>query len=165
MLDYVNRIAYVSLSKRSDRELVERFCADFNFEPVLFESMGDDGRPIYHTNVMMCIGSEFALVGIGHDRGPRAAGTAVRRRLEASGKKVIELRRDQIANFAGNALELRNDSEKLLVLSSRAAAALTSEQRKEIEQHARLLPLALPTIELAGGSARCMLAAIHLPRL
>ena len=164
VLDYVNRIAYVSLSKRSDRVLVERFCQDFNFEPVLFESVGDDGRPIYHTNVMMCVGSEFALVGLDMiaDSGQRET---VRRRLEASGKKVIELTRDQIANFAGNALELRNDSENLLVLSSRAAEALTSEQRKEIEQHARLLPLALPSIELAGGSARCMLAAIHLPRL
>ena len=164
VLDYVNRIAYVSLSKRSDRALVERFCADFNFEPVLFESVGDDGRPIYHTNVVMCVGSEFALIGLELIPDPGQRET-VRRRLEASGKKVIELKRDQIANFAGNALELRNDSEKLLVLSSRAAEALTSDQRKEIEQHARLLPLALPTIELAGGSARCMLAAIHLPRL
>jgi len=164
VLDYVNRIAYVSLSKRSDRALVERFCQDFNFEPVFFESVGDDGRLIYHTNVMMCLGSEFALVGLDMiaDRGQRET---VRRRLEASGKKVIELKRDQIANFAGNALELRSDSEKLLVLSSRAAEALTVEQRDEIERHARLLPLALPTIELAGGSARCMLAAIHLPKL
>jgi hypothetical protein len=164
VLDYVNRIAYVSLSKRSNRALVERFCQDFNFKPVLFESVGDDGRPIYHTNVVMCVGSEFALVGLDMipDPGQREA---VRRHLEASGKRVIELDRDQIANFAGNALELRNDSEKLLVLSSRAAAALTAEQRNEIERHARFLPLALPTIELAGGSARCMLAAIHLPPL
>jgi hypothetical protein len=164
VLDYVNRIAYVSLSKRSGRALVERFCQDFDFEPMLFESLGDDGRPIYHTNVMMCVGSDFALVGLDMiaDRGQRET---VRRRLEESGKKVIELDRSQIANFAGNALELRNDSEKLLVLSSRAAEALTTEQRNEIERHARLLPLALPTIELAGGSARCMLAAIHLPQL
>jgi hypothetical protein len=164
VLDYVNRIAYVSLSKRSDRALVQRFCQDFDFEPMLFESVGDDGRPIYHTNVMMCVGSEFALMGLDMiaDQGQRET---VRRRLEESGKKVIELKRAQIANFAGNALELRNDSEKLLVLSSRAAAALTGEQRRAIEQHARLLPLALPTIELAGGSARCMLAAIHLPPL
>ena len=131
---------------------------------MLFESVRDDGRPIYHTNVIMCVGSEFALIGLDMiaDRGQREA---VRSRLESSGKKVIELNRYQIANFAGNALELRNDSEKLLVLSSRAAEALTTEQRNEIEQHARLLPLALPTIELAGGSARCMLAAIHLPPL
>ena len=164
VLDYVNRIAYVSLSKRSDRPLVERFCQDFDFEQMLFESVGDDGRPIYHTNVVMCVGSEFALIGLDMIADPGQRET-VRRRLEASGKRVIELDRGQIGNFAGNALELRNDSEKLLILSSRAAAALTTEQRNAIEGHARLVPLALPTIELAGGSARCMLAAIHLPSL
>jgi hypothetical protein len=164
VLDYVNRIAYVSLSKRSDRELAERFCQDFDFEPLLFESTSYDGRPIYHTNVVMCVGSEFALIGLDMIADPGQRET-IQRRLEASGKKVIELDRAQIANFAGNALELRNDSEKLLVLSSRAAAALTTEQRGEIERHARLLPLTLPTIEMAGGSARCMLAAIYLPRL
>lgn len=163
VLDYVDRIVYVSLSKRSDRALVERFCQDFNFEPLLFESVGDDGRPIYHTNVVMCVGSEFALVGLDMIADPEQRKT-VRCRLESSGKKVIELNRDQITNFAGNALELRNDSGKLLVLSTRAAATLTIEQRNEVEQHARLLPLALPTIELAGGSARCMMAAIHLPK-
>jgi hypothetical protein len=164
VLDYFNRVAYVSLSKRSDRALVERFCQDFDFEPLLFESTSDDGRPIYHTNVVMCVGSGFALIGLDMIADPAQRET-IRRRLEASGKKVIELDRNQIANFAGNALELRNDSEKLLVLSSRAAATLTAEQRSEIERHARLLPLALPTIEMAGGSARCMLAAIHLPQL
>ena len=164
VLDYVNRIAYVSFSKRSDRALVERFCQDFNFEPMLFESVGDYGRPIYHTNVVMCVGSGFALIGLDLIADPGQRET-VRHRLEESGKKVIELKRDQIANFAGNALELRNDAEKLLVLSSRAAEALTTEQRNEIARHARLLALSLPTIELAGGSARCMLAAIHLPRL
>lgn len=164
VLDYVNRIAYVSLSKRSDREVVARFCRDFSFEPMLFESVGDDGRPIYHTNVVMCVGSEFALVGLDliADPGQREK---VRRRLEASGRKVIELDRAQIANFAGNALELRNDSEKLLVLSRRAAEALTREQRNEVERHGRLVQLSLPTIELAGGSARCMIATIHLPPL
>jgi hypothetical protein len=164
VLDYVDRVAYVSLSKRSDRELVQRFCQDFDFEPVLFESVGTDGRAIYHTNVVMCVGSEFALAGLDLIANPGQR-ESVRHRLEASGKTVIELDRDQIGNFAGNAIELRNESEKLLVLSSRAAAALTKEQRNEIEWHARLLPLALPTIELAGGSARCMLAAIHLPPL
>jgi hypothetical protein len=164
VLDYVNRIAYVSLSKRSDRALVERFCQDFDFEPLLFESLSDDGRPIYHTNVVMCVGSEFALIGLDMIADPGQRET-IRRRLEASGKNVIELDRSQIANFAGNALELRNDSEKLLVLSTRAVAVLTTEQRSEIERYARLLPLALPTIEMAGGSARCMLAAIHLPPL
>ena len=164
VLDYVNRIAYVSLSKRSDRELVEKFCQDFSFEPLLFESVGDDGRPIYHTNVVMCVGSEFALVGLDMIPDPGQRET-IRRRLESSGKQVIELSRAQIANFAGNALELRNESEKLLVLSSRAAEALTTEQGDEIESHARLCLWPFPPLNWPVVSARCMLAAIHLPRL
>jgi hypothetical protein len=164
VLDYVNRVAYVSLSRRSDLTLVRRFGQDFGFEPILFESMGDDGRRIYHTNVMLCIGSEFALAGLDLIADSQQRKT-VRDRLEASGKKVIELDSNQIANFAGNALELRNDSEKLLVLSKRAVETLTPEQRTEIESHVRLLPLPVPTIELAGGSTRCMMATIHLAPL
>ncbi len=162
VLDRVHRIAYVSLSKRADREPLQKFCADFDYEPFTFESTGDDGRPVYHTNVMLCVGSEFALVGLGliDDRARR---DALRARLEATGKTVIALARGQIENFAGNALELRVEKTKLLVLSTRAAGAFTEEQRALVARSARLLPLTLPTIELAGGSARCMMAAIHLP--
>jgi hypothetical protein len=162
VLDHINRIAYVSLSRRADREPLGKFCTDFNYEPIPFESTGDDGRPIYHTNVVMCIGSKFALVGL-ELIADQAERQKIRQRLEAGGKTVIELNRNQIANFAGNALELHNEDEKLLVLSARAAAALSSQQRDEIERHARLLELSIPTIELAGGSARCMIAAVHLP--
>jgi hypothetical protein len=163
VLDHVHRIAYVSLSRRVDREPLQKFCADFDYEPLTFESSGDDGRPIYHTNVMMCLGSQFALVGLDmiDDRAQRAA---VRARLEATDKTVIALDRNQIANFAANALELHNEKNKLLVLSARAAAHLSGEQRATIEGSAQLLPLSLSTIELAGGSARCMMATIHLPR-
>ena len=164
VLDQVHRIAYVSLSRRADREPLEKFCADFDYEPLTFASSGDDGRPIYHTNVMMCLGSQFALVGL-EMIDDRAARETVRARLEKTGKIIIALTRDQIANFAGNALELQNEQGKLLVLSARAAAHLTAEQRATIERFARLLPLSLPTIELAGGSARCMLATVHLPPL
>jgi hypothetical protein len=164
VLDHINRVAYVSLSRRADREPLQKFCTDFNYEPMLFQSTGPDGRPIYHTNVVMCIGSKFALVG-SELISDQAEQQKIRQRLEAGGKSVIELDRNQIANFAGNALELRNEKEKLLVLSARAAAALSNQQRDEIERHVRLLPLSIPTIELAGGSARCMIAAVHLPRL
>ncbi len=162
VLDHVHRIAYVSLSRRADREPLEKFCADFDFEPVTFQSFGNDGQPIYHTNVMLCVGERLALAGLETiaDLGEREA---VRARLESTGKTVLALSPEQIANFAGNALELRNGDEKLLVLSERAAGALSAAQRNTIEQFARLLPLSLPTIELAGGSARCMLATIHLP--
>ncbi len=161
VLDHVNRVAYVSLSRRADREPLGKFCADFDYEPLTFQSFGADGRPIYHTNVMMCLGTSIALVGLEMitDATERQN---VTRRLEATGKIVIPLSRDQIENFAGNALELHNEEGKLLVLSARAAAHLGDEESAMIERFARLLPLELPTIELAGGSARCMLATIHL---
>jgi hypothetical protein len=162
VLDHENRIAYVSLSRRADRELLEKFCADFDYEPVIFQSSGDDGRPIYHTNVMLCVGTQLALVGLEMIDDPAQRET-VRSSLAATGKTIIALGRDQIANFAGNALELQNGHEKLLVLSARAASHLTTAQHTTIERFARLLPLSLATIELAGGSARCMMAAVHLP--
>jgi hypothetical protein len=164
VLDHLNKIAYVSLSNRSDPKVIQRFAEDFSYEPVIFTSIGSDGRPIYHTNVMMCIATAFALVGLKMipDKAERQQ---VRARLEHNGKDIVELSRHQIANFAGNAIELHNrHGEKLLVLSKRALQALTEEQRARLTRYARLVPLDLPTIELGGGSARCMIATIHLPR-
>jgi hypothetical protein len=163
VLDHLNKIAYVSLSNRSNPKVIQRFADDFSYEPVTFTSIGPNGEPIYHTNVMMCIGTAFAMVGLELIRN-KAEREQLRARLERTGKDIVELSADQIANFAGNAIELQNKSgEKLLVLSRRAAGALTEEQRKTLTPHARLLPLELPTIELGGGSARCMMATIHLP--
>jgi hypothetical protein len=163
VLDHLNKIAYVSLSNRSNPKVIQRFADDFSYEPVIFTSIGSDGQPIYHTNVMMCIGTAFAMVGL--DMIPnKAEPQQVRARLERTGREIVELSADQIANFAGNAIELQNKSgDKLLVLSSRAARALTEDQRKTLTRYARLMPLELPTIELGGGSARCMIATIHLP--
>src|SRR3989440_3867899 len=163
VLDHPSKIAYVSLSNRSNPKMVQRFVDDFGYESVTFTSIGPDGEPIYHTNVMMCIGTAFAMVGLEMIRN-KAERQDVRARLEKTGKEIVELSADQIANFAGNAIELHNQSgEKLLVLSSRAARALTGEQRERLSRCARLVPLELPTIELGGGSARCMIATIHLP--
>jgi hypothetical protein len=163
VLDHVNKIAYVSLSNRSNPKVIQRFADDFSYEPVIFTSIGSNSQSIYHTNVMMCIGTAFAMVGL--DMIPnKAERQEVRARLEKTGKEIVELSADQIANFAGNTIELQNKSgEKLLVLSSRGARALTKEQRKTLAGYARLLALELPTIELGGGSARCMIATIHLP--
>src|SRR5881275_2982636 len=164
VFDHLNRIAYVSLSNRSNPKVIQRFAEDFSYEPVTFTSIGPNGEPIYHTNVMMCIGTAFAMVGL--EMIPnKAERQQLRARLEKTGKVIVELSADQIANFAGNAIELQNKSrEKLLVLSSRAGHALTDNQRKTLSRYARLLPLELPTIELGGGSARCMMATIHLAR-
>src|SRR5262245_30722560 len=163
VLDHLNKIAYVSLSNRSNPKVIQRFADDFSHEPVIFTSNGPNGQPIYHTNVMMCIGTAFAMIGL--EMIPnKAERQQVRARLEKTGKEILELSADQIANFAGNAIELQNRlGEKLLVLSSRAARALTEEQRERLTRHAELTQFEIPTIELGGGSARCMMATIHLP--
>jgi hypothetical protein len=162
VLDHLNKIAYVSLSNRSNPKVIHRFAEDFSYEPVTFTSIGSDGQPIYHTNVMMCIGTAFALVALEMIRN-KTKRQQVRARLEQSAKDIIELSPRQIANFAGNAIELHNRrGEKLLVLSRRAIRALTDEQRARLSRYVRLVPLELPTIELGGGSARCIIATIHL---
>ena len=166
VLDHLNKIAYVSLSNRSDPKVIHRFAEDFSYEPVTFTSIGSDGQPIYHTNVMMCIGTAFALVGLEVILN-KAEREQLRARLERSGKDIVALSPHQIEDFAGNAIELHNrHGEKLLVLSQRAVQALTGEQRARLTRYVRLVPLELPTIELGGGSARCIIATIHLtPRL
>ena len=165
VFDHLKRIAYVSLSNRSNPKVIQRFAEDFSYEPVMFTSIDSNGQPIYHTNVMMCIGTAFAMAGL--EMIPKKAERhQVRARLENTGKDIVELSADQIANFAGNAIELHSEGgEKLLVLSSRADRALTEQQRERLSRYARLVALELPTIELDGGSARCMIATIHLPRL
>jgi hypothetical protein len=163
VLDHLNKIAFVSLSNRSNPKMIQCFADDFSYDPITFTSIDSNGQPIYHTNVMMCIGTAFAMVGL--EMIPnKAERQQVRARLEKAGKEIVELSAHQIANFAGNAIELHDRSgEKLLVLSTRADGALTEDQRKRLSRHARLIPLELPTIEVAGGSARCMIATIHLP--
>ena len=164
VLDHANRIAYVSLSNRSNPKVIQRFADDFGYEAVTFASLGLDNQPIYHTNVMMCVGSEFAMVGLAMIPNTRER-QQVRARLEASGKEIVELAPEQVVNFAGNAIELHDSTgAKLLVLSTRAFRTLDQEQRTVLTRHTRLVPLELPTIELGGGSARCMIATIHLPK-
>jgi hypothetical protein len=111
----------------------------------------------------MCVGSDFAILGTGMIPA-EAERVGVQNLLEATAKEVIDVTPAQIGEFAGNAIELHDKAgKKLLVLSARAAAALTHAQRASVERYATLVPLTLPTIELAGGSARCMIATIHLP--
>ncbi|MFL6499924.1 MAG: citrulline utilization hydrolase CtlX [Candidatus Udaeobacter sp.] len=163
VLDHSNKIVYVSLSNRSNAEVIQHFADDFSYEPVTFTSVSSNGQPIYHTNVMMCIGTDFAMVGLKMIPS-EAERQEVRARLEKTAKEIVELSADQIANFAGNTIELHNKhGEKLLVLSTRAARVLTEGQQEILSRYTRLVSLELPTIELGGGSARCMIATIHLP--
>lgn len=163
VLDHAERVAYVARSKRADAVLLERFCTHFGFEPIVFDAVDASGAPIYHTNVLMTIGTAYALVGL--DLIPNETRRAtVASRLAEPGREVINLSADQIANFAGNAIELTGRDGPVLVLSARALASLRDEQIDMISRSASLLPLDLPTIETAGGSARCMIAGVHLAR-
>ncbi len=163
VLDHIARVAYTAQSNRADPVALERFCTHFNYEPMAFATADAQGRPCYHTNVMLCVGTDFALGGF-HMLSDPARRQAVCERLAESGRALVELSAGQIGEFAGNALELTGAQGRVLALSARAAASLTSGQKAVIERSATLLPLAVPTIELAGGSVRCMLAGIHLAR-
>src|SRR5947209_3213286 len=148
VFDHLNKIAYVSLSNRSNPKVIQRFADDFSYEPVTFISIGSNGQPIYHTNVMMCIGTDFAMIGLKMIPN-KAERQELRARLVKTGKGSVEMTADQIANFAGNSIELQNRrGEKLLVLSTRGARALTGEQRERLTRYAELMQLEIPTIEL-----------------
>lgn len=163
VLDHIDRIAYTARSNRADPIALERFCTHFNFEPMAFSTKDESGKPIYHTNVIMCIATEFAMVGFAL-MDNEARREEIRQRLEEGGRAIIDLDHRQINEFAGNAIELSTRNGRILAISSRAAAALRPDQRAVIEQSARIVELSVPTIELAGGSVRCMLAGIHLAR-
>ncbi|SHJ22683.1 hypothetical protein SAMN05444000_10677 [Shimia gijangensis] len=162
VLDHIGRIAYTVQSNRADPVLLERFCTHFNFEPIAFAARDAQGRDVYHTNVLMGIGTEYALVCLDMIVDAERRRT-VATRLEQSGRQVIHLTHAQIAEFAGNAMELTGD-RRILALSLRALRSLTTQQIRIIEKSAEPLPLDIPTIETAGGSVRCMLAGIHLTR-
>lgn len=161
VIDHLERVAYAARSKRTSEILLERFCTHFNYEPVVFDAVDMRGAPIYHTNVLMCVGSDFALIGLECiPDAPRRREVA--ERLRRGERDLIELSHDQITDFAGNAIELQGRDGLVLALSSRALQSLDVGQRATLERHVTLLPLDIPTIEHAGGSVRCMIAGLHL---
>jgi hypothetical protein len=163
VLDHVDSVAHTARSNRANAVALERFATHFNFEPMVFDAADSHGQALYHTNVVMCVATQFAMVGFSMMQNP-AQREEIRARLAESGRAIIDLSTEQIAEFAGNALELAGRNGRLLALSMRALNSLLPAQIATIEPSVQLLPLAVPTIELAGGSVRCMLAGIHLDR-
>lgn len=162
VLDHVSRIAYAVRSHRCDPVLVERFCTVFGYEPVVFDAADPDGVPIYHTNVMMCIGTDIALIGLDAIVGD-ARRAEIAQRIRDTGRVLVGLSAAQVASFAGNAIELRDaEGERILVLSETAHRSLTADQLATLSASCRVLPIDVAPIELAGGSVRCMIAGIHL---
>lgn len=161
VLDRAQRVAYACRSPRTSLRKLAEFCAELAYVPEVFDAHGADGRPIYHTNVMLSIGRTFAVVC--SEAIPDARERArVEERLSASGHELVRITRAQMGEFAANVLELAaRDGEPRLVLSKRAHAALDASQRATLARHARLVPVELDLIErLGGGSARCMLAEL-----
>jgi hypothetical protein len=168
LLDRANGIAYCALSPRADEELFIEFCEDFDMAPVIFnayQTINHERKLIYHTNVMMCLGSTFAVICADciDDKQERKF---VLEQLKKSGKEVILISEDQMNNFAGNMLELVGaNQQKLLVMSAAAHQSLTADQVAKLKKHAQILSSSLDTIEACGGgSARCMMAEIFLPK-
>lgn len=161
VLDNDERVAYVARSNRADPIALERFCTNFGYEPMVFDAVDPHGTPIYHTNVLMCIATDFVLAGTGMMM-PDARREEIIERLGAGGRTVIDLDFEQVSEFAGNAIELTGTDGRILAMSGRAAASLGPAQRAMIERSCRIVAVDVPTVELSGGSVRCMIAGIHL---
>lgn len=168
ILDRENGKAYCALSPRADEELFIEFCEDFEYSPVIFEAfqtVNTERKLIYHTNVMMCIGDTFAVVCADaiDDKKERKM---VLDSLKGDEKEIILITEDQVNSFAGNMLEVKGaDDRRYLVMSSSAHQILTKKQIAQLEEHVTILSSSLDTIEACGGgSARCMMAEIFLPK-
>lgn len=169
ILDRVHKKAYCALSSRADEELFIEFCEDFEYTPVIFtanQTVDGSRLPIYHTNVMMCLAETFAVICLDSidDKKERKA---VLNHLREDGKEIIAISEAQMHRFAGNMLQvLGSNQTPYLVMSSTAYKSLTPDQLSKIEQYCEIIHADLSTIETCGGgSARCMMAEVFLPRM
>lgn len=168
LMDRVNRKAYCALSPRADEDLFIEFCEDFEYTPVIFtanQTVDGDRLPIYHTNVMMCLAENFAVICLDSIDDKKERKNIVKH-LKQDGKEIISITEAQMHQFAGNMLQLRgNNNQRYLVMSEAAHKSLTKDQINRIEKHCPILSSSLETIETCGGgSARCMMAEVFLPK-
>ncbi len=165
ILDRVNKICYACTSPRTDEGLLDIFCEFIGFQKVVFQSVDANGEDIYHTNVMMALGEDFVVIGLSTIK-DEAQKKMLLDLFEKTNKTVIDISFEQILSFAGNMLQVRNDAgETYLVMSQQAFESLTEEQIKEIEMRTKILYSPIEAIEtLGGGSARCMMAEVFLPK-
>jgi hypothetical protein len=168
ILDREFNKAYCALSPRADEELFIEFCEDFDMSPIIFEAfqtVNGERKAIYHTNVMMCIAETFAVICADciDDKKERKM---VLDSLRGDDKEIILITEEQVNNFAGNMLEVKGKNDKrFLVMSESAYKSLTKKQIAQLEAHVEIIHSSLDTIEACGGgSARCMMAEIFLPK-
>jgi len=166
VLDRENKIAFASLSPRTDKKVLDEFCNKMDYEPVVFTAIDSKGLSIYHTNVMMCVADRCVIICLASIRDALEKQKLVET-IQKTGKEIIDISYDQLNHFAGNMLQIENNKgEKLLVMSTQAYQSLTGEQVQKLSAGNRIIHSPLTTIESnGGGSARCMMAEIHLPVL
>jgi len=168
ILDRVNQKAYCALSPRADEDLFIEFCEDMEFTPVIFEAyqnVGGKRKPIYHTNVMMCVANEFAVICLDSIDDTKEKKNVVKH-LKDDGKEIIKINEAQMHQFAGNMLQVKGANETpYLVMSNTAYGSLNQDQISRIEKYCKILRSDIPTIETCGGgSTRCMMAEVFLPK-
>ena len=164
ILDRPERRAFASFSPRTDPHVIADFDDRLDYSTLLFDAHDRSGRPIYHTNVLLSLGTRFAVLcseALTDEYRP-----VLIDEIEASGRTVIDVDFDQLRNFACNLIELENGGgEPLIAISSAAIASLRPDQQQRLESFGELIAFDVPTIErVGGGSIRCMIADIHLPR-
>lgn len=168
LLDRENGKAYCALSPRADEDLLIEFCEDFEFTPVSFvsyQTVKDKRLPIYHTNVMMCLGEKFSVICLDSIDDKKERKNVIKH-LKEDHKEIISISEEQVNSFAGNMLQVLGSNDKrYIVMSNSAYESLTNQQIKQIEKHGEILYSSLDTVEACGGgSARCMMAEVFLPK-
>jgi hypothetical protein len=166
VLDRENKIVYACLSPRTNVKALNDFCSKMGYTSCLFHAADETGRDIYHTNVMMCVADKYAVICLTSIR-DRSEVSTVTDTIKKTGKEIIDISLDQMNHFAGNMLQVENkQGEKLLVMSSQAFGSLADDQKKKLGSYNKIIHSPLTTIETnGGGSARCMMAEVHLPVL
>ena len=169
LLDRVNKKAYCALSPRAHEDLFIEFCEDFEYTPVIFtayQTVLGKRKPIYHTNVMMCLAETFAVICLDTIDDKQERKNVVKH-LKEDRKQIIEITETQVTHFAGNMLQVRGaNNQRFLVMSQAAYDCLTPTQIQQITKHCNIISSSLETIETCGGgSARCMMAEIFLPKM
>lgn len=163
--DHVNKIVYASISPRTNKTLVEKVAKTLGYKAVTFSSADEEGREIYHINVIMALGDKWAILC--EESIPNLKEREmVRKTIESTGKEIVSVTLKQVLNYAANSYEcVNNKGDKLLVMSEQGVNSLTSAQKKTLGKYCEIVPIQLPTIEYyGGGSARCMASDVRLPQ-
>ncbi len=166
VFDHENKVAFAAISSRTSEVVFQELCKQIQYSPFMFAAFDESSQPIYHTNVVMCMGHDFVVVCL-ECLADQQSRELFRNEMNRLGKRVLEISVLQMNRFAGNMLLLRNDeNEKKLILSETAYQSLNNEQLDFLHERASLVRLNIPIIEtIGGGSARCMLAEVFFCRI